>query len=101
MKWDYRYGPPPEMCSRRNCENPYVDDTGDDDEGHWICNRKDCGTHLSYDQIRALSDEDMAEFLTAYSHRAPEMEIEQFLISNQTDHARRFHRRRQANWHGA
>jgi hypothetical protein len=26
------------------------------------------------------------------------MEIEQFLISTQTDHARRFHRRRQANW---
>jgi hypothetical protein len=32
-----------EMCELRRCENPYIEGTGDFDEGHWVCDRDDCG----------------------------------------------------------
>tara|TARA_B110001454_G_scaffold214808_1_gene235177 strand:+ start:3848 stop:4048 length:201 start_codon:yes stop_codon:yes gene_type:complete len=59
----------PDTCQLHSCDNPYIEGTGDDDEGHWVCDQKDCGTHLTYSQIRALSDEDMAEFLRKIDYR--------------------------------
>jgi hypothetical protein len=32
----------PDMCELHRCENPYVEGTGDIDEGHWVCGRDDC-----------------------------------------------------------
>ncbi len=61
--------PRPDECELVRCDNPYIEGTGDFDEGHWVCDQKDCGTHLTYDQIRALSDEDMAEFLRKIDYR--------------------------------
>jgi len=34
----------PDMCEMHQCENPYNEDTGDWNEGHWVCNQEDCAT---------------------------------------------------------
>ncbi len=37
----------PETCQLLPCENPYIEGTGDYDEGHWVCGLEDCAGRLA------------------------------------------------------
>ncbi len=43
MNWE----PMPDTCQLHPCDNPYIEGTGDDDEGHWVCGLEDCAGRLA------------------------------------------------------
>ena len=46
----------PDMCELHRCENPYVEGTGDIDEGYWVCGRDDCeANRISTDSEESIA----------------------------------------------
>ena len=46
----------PDMCELHRCDNPYVEGTGDIDEGHWVCGRDDCeANRISTDSEESIA----------------------------------------------
>ena len=46
----------PDTCQLHPCDNPYIEGTGDFDEGHWVCGRDDCeANRISTDSEESIA----------------------------------------------